>query len=247
MEARERASAGPAPTRGFGPQAQGKDAQTVRSMFDRIAPTYDRLNHLLSAGIDRAWRVELARSLPDPCGRVLDLCAGTLDLAEAVANEHPGAEIVAADFSLEMLLRGRHKLPRVSLFVADAMALPFRDGSFDAVVCGFGVRNVADLEACFREVRRVLRPGGTFAILEFFRPRGALSRLFHRVYNQGVLPAVGAKLSGDDEAYQYLADSMERFHSLEEAAALMEACGYARVEGRNLVFGVASILKGVRA
>src|SRR5690606_3617293 len=103
-------------------------------------------------------------------------------------------------------------------------ALPFRDESFDAVVCGFGVRNVSNLEGCFTEVRRVLRPGGTFAILEFFRPRSSLTRFFHRVYNQGVLPAVGARISGDDEAYQYLADSMERFFSLEEAAERMEAC-----------------------
>lgn len=232
---------------GHGPGAQGKSAESVRSMFDRIAPTYDRLNHLLSGGVDRAWRVELARELPDPCGRVLDLCAGTLDLSAALLGEHPEAEVVAADFSVEMLERGRRKLPHVSLFAADALALPFRDESFDAVVCGFGVRNVSDLDACFREVRRILRPGGTFGVLEFFRPRGPLSRLFHRIYNQGVLPAVGAKVSGDDEAYQYLADSMERFFSLEEAAALMERCGYERVVGRDLVFGIASILKGVRA
>lgn len=231
----------------YGPGAQGRDAESVRSMFDRIAPTYDRLNHLLSAGIDRAWRVELARELPDPCGRVLDICAGTLDLSVAVLGEHPSAELVASDFSAEMLERGRHKLPHVPLHVADALALPFPDESFDAVVCGFGVRNVSNLGACFREARRVLRPGGTFAVLEFFRPRGPLTRFFHRVYNQGVLPAVGAKISGDDEAYQYLADSMERFFSLEEAAELMESSGYERVVGRDLVFGIASILKGVRA
>lgn len=231
----------------YGPKAQGRDPEAVRSMFDRIAPTYDRLNHLLSAGIDRAWRVELARGLPDPPGRVLDICAGTLDLSLAIRKEHPTAEIVASDFSAEMLERGRHKLPDVPLVVADALALPFENESFDVVVCGFGVRNVEDLAACFREVRRVLRPGGTFAILEFFRPRGPLTRFFHRVYNQGILPAVGARISGDGEAYQYLADSMERFFSLEEAAELMASCGYARVSGRHLVFGVASILEGVRA
>lgn len=235
------------PLEGHGPEVQGKSPESVRTMFDRIAPTYDRLNHLLSAGVDRAWRVELARELPDPCGRVLDLCAGTLDLSVAVRREHHRAEIVAADFSVEMLERGRHKLPDVSLFAADALALPFSDESFDAVVCGFGVRNVSDLDACFREVRRVLRPGGTFAVLEFFRPRGSLGRLFHRIYNQGVLPAVGATISGDDEAYQYLADSMERFFSLEEAVEKMKSCGYDRVIGRDLVFGIASILKGVRA
>lgn len=249
------AAPGGAPARGpaqgggpaYGPQAQGRDAQTVRSMFDKIAPTYDRLNHTLSAGIDKAWRVELARELPHGCSRVLDLCAGTLDLAVAVSKEHHQAEIVAADFSVEMLARGRHKLPRATVVAADALHLPFADQSFDAVVCGFGVRNVADLEACFREVRRVLRPGGMFAVLEFFRAEKALTRLFHRVYNQGVLPSVGAMISGDRSAYQYLADSMERFLSLAEAQALMESCGYEDVRGRDLIFGVASILTGRRA
>lgn len=243
-QAHEQGSAGDG---AFGPQAQGQSAQTVRSMFDKIAPTYDRLNHVLSAGIDKAWRVELARGLPHGSERILDLCAGTLDLAVAVSKEHHQAEIVAADFSVEMLARGRHKLPSATVIGADALHLPFRDQSFDAVVCGFGVRNVADLEGCFREVRRVLRPGGVFAILEFFRAEKPLTRLFHRLYNQGVLPSVGAMISGDRSAYQYLADSMERFHSLEEARELMERCGYDGVEGRDLIFGIASILTGRRA
>lgn len=230
-----------------GPQAQGHSGASVRSMFDRIAPTYDELNHLLSAGVDRAWRTELARGLPDPVGTVLDLCAGTMDLSRAIRMEHPGAEIVAADFAVEMLRGGEGKVPGASACGADALALPFRDGSFDAVVCGFGVRNVADLGACFAEVARVLRPGGTFAVLEFFRPQRAVTRVFHSLYNRRVLPAVGAVVSGDRDAYRYLAESMERFHSLEEAGELMEARGFEKVRGRDLLFGVASILQGVKA
>lgn len=230
-----------------GPQVQGHDAGSVRSMFDRIAPTYDRLNHLLSAGIDKAWRTELARELPDPLDRVLDLCAGTLDLGVAVRKEHPQARVVAADFAVEMLQRGRHKLPEAALLGADALHLPFRDASFDAVVCGFGVRNVVDLGACFREARRVLKPGGTLAVLEFFRAEKALTRFFHKVYNRQVLPTVGAWLSSDDGAYRYLAESMERFHSLEEAKTLLADSGFEEVRGRDLIFGVASILRGVRA
>lgn len=230
-----------------GPQAQGHDGRTVRSMFDRIAPTYDTLNHLLSAGVDHFWRTVVAREVPDPSGRVLDLCAGTLDLGVAVHKEHPGAEIVCADFAVEMLRRGAHKLPKAALMGADALHLPFHDGVFDAAVCGFGVRNVADLGACMREVRRVLRPGGAFVILEFFRPERSLTRFFHHVYNRRVLPAVGAAISGDDKAYRYLADSMERFYSLAEAEELMRDCGYERVHGFDLFAGVASVLKGVRA
>ncbi|AKU89829.1 ubiquinone/menaquinone biosynthesis methyltransferase [Vulgatibacter incomptus] len=230
-----------------GPQAQGHDGASVRSMFDRIAPTYDKLNHLLSAGVDRAWRTELARELPDPCGRVLDLCAGTLDLGHAIWMEHPEAKVTAADFAVEMLRRGRNKLPDALLCGADALALPFKDESFDVAVCGFGVRNVSDLAACFREVRRVLKPGGTFAILEFFRPEKAITRAFHSLYNRRVLPTVGAAVSGDGDAYRYLAESMERFHSLAEAKELLASCGYRDVRGRDLLFGVASILSGARA
>lgn len=229
-----------------GPQAQGHDGSTVRSMFDRIAPTYDTLNHVLSAGVDHFWRTMVARELPDPCGRVLDLCAGTLDLAVAVQKEHPGAQIVASDFAVEMLRRGAHKMRDVALVGADALRLPFRDESFDAAVCGFGVRNVADLEGCFREVWRTLRPGGVFVVLEFFRPERAMTRFFHKVYNRQVLPTVGAAISGSREAYQYLADSMERFYSLEEAKGLMASCGYGDVRGQDLFFGVASWLRGTK-
>ncbi len=229
-----------------GPQAQGHDGTSVRSMFDRFAPTYYTLNHLLSAGVDNFWRTCVARELPDPLGRVLDLCAGTLDLGVAVHKEHPGAQVVCGDFAVEMLRRGAHKLPNAALTGADAMNLPFKDESFDAAVCGFGVRNVSDLAGCFREVRRVLKPGGVFVVLEFFRPERAMTKFFHNVYNRKVLPTVGAAISGDKHAYQYLADSMERFFSLEEAKALMGSCGYRDMKGQDLFFGVASILKGTR-
>ena len=229
-----------------GPQAQGHDGKSVRSMFDRIAPTYDTLNHLLSAGVDNFWRTHVARQLPDPLGRVLDLCAGTLDLGLAVHKEHPGAQIVCGDFAVEMLRRGAYKLPQAALTGADAMNLPFKDASFDAAVCGFGVRNVSDLAGCFREVRRVLKPGGVFVVLEFFRAERAVTKFFHNVYNRQVLPAVGAAISGDKSAYQYLADSMERFYSLDEAKELLGSCGYTNVSGEDLFCGVASVLKGTR-
>jgi ubiquinone/menaquinone biosynthesis methyltransferase len=230
-----------------GPQAQGHDGSSVRSMFDRIAPTYDTLNHLLSGGVDNYWRTTVARELPDPSGRILDLCAGTMDLGVAVQKEHPDAQVICADFAVEMLRRGAHKLPDAALAGADAMNLPFKDESFDAAVCGFGVRNVTDLAGCFREVRRVLKPGGVFVVLEFFRAERPMTRFFHNVYNRQVLPTVGAAISGDKGAYQYLADSMERFFSLDEAKDLLGSCGYVDVSGQDLFFGVASVLKGTRS
>lgn len=229
-----------------GPSVQGQDGRSVRSMFDRIAPTYDRLNHLLSAGIDRRWRALAAREIPADATRVLDLCAGTLDLSAAVLAARPGARVFAADFAVGMLRLGRSKHPQVSLAGADALHLPYAEGSFDAALCGFGVRNVENLPSCLTEVRRVLRPGGVFVILEFFRAERAVTRAFHHVYNRHVLPAVGAAISGDGSAYRYLAESMERFVNRSGMEALMGECGYADVRGRDLSLGVASIVRGAR-
>jgi ubiquinone/menaquinone biosynthesis methyltransferase len=229
-----------------GPAVQGQDGRSVRSMFDRIAPTYDRLNHLLSAGIDRRWRALAAREVPADARRVLDLCAGTLDLSAAVLAGRPGARVFAADFAVGMLRLGRSKHPQVSLAGADALHLPYAEGSFDAALCGFGVRNVENLAACLTEVRRVLRPGGVFVVLEFFRAERAVTRAFHRVYNRHVLPAVGAALSGDGSAYRYLAESMERFVTRPGMEALMVECGYGEVRGRDLSLGIASLVRGAR-
>lgn len=230
-----------------GPAAQGADGRSVRSMFDRIAPTYDRLNHLLSAGIDRRWRTLAARHVPEGARDVLDLCAGTLDLSAAVLAERPGARVVGVDFAVEMLRLGQAKLPGVSTAGADALALPFREASFDAALCGFGVRNVEDLPACLAELLRVLRPGGTLIVLEFFRAERAVTRAFHRIYNRHVLPAVGAAVSGDGTAYRYLAESMERFVTRAGMEELMAAAGFRRIAGQDLSLGVASIVHGERS
>jgi ubiquinone/menaquinone biosynthesis methyltransferase len=216
----------------------------ARGMFERIAPTYDLLNRVLSAGTDERWRRYALREMArGPAGPALDLCAGTMDLAARLERDRPRDRIVAVDFSRAMLERGRRKAPRTEVVVADAMALPFEGEAFAGVVCGFGVRNLSDLRRGLGEVRRVLRPGGVFVTLELFRPERLATRVFHAAYARGVLPTVGGLLSGDRVAYQYLARSMAGFLARSEYEELLGDCGFAGVRGTDLTLGVASVVR----
>ena len=226
---------------------EGEHAGAVRGMFDRIAGTYDLLNVALSAGRDRRGREKAVRALARFDGPVLDLCAGTLDLAALVSAARPKDRVVAADFSAAMLEAGRGKAPRVETVVADALALPFEDATFGAVVCGFGVRNLSDLGAGVREVRRVLKPGGGFVTLELFRPTRALGRAAHASYGRVVLPLVGGLVSGERRAYDYLARSMKGFASRAEYEALLAREGFARVSGEDLTLGLAGLVTAERS
>jgi ubiquinone/menaquinone biosynthesis methyltransferase len=220
-------------------------ARAARSMFDRIAPTYDTLNRVLSAGVDARWRARAIATLASaPPGPVLDLCAGTLDLSALVERARPNDRVVALDFSAVMLEAGRRKAPRTEVVVGDATALPFADREFAAVVCGFGMRNLGDPERGVREVSRVLRPGGLFVTLELFRPTRLATRAFHGAYARVLLPALGGLVSGDGEAYRYLVRSMERFYARSEYERLLADCGFERVEGQDLTLGIASIVRG---
>jgi len=219
--------------------------EAARGMFERIAPSYDSINHLMSAGIDRRWRDRTVAELASaPHGPVLDLCAGTMDLTALVARARPGQRVVALDFSPAMLEAGRSKVPSAEVVVGDATSLPFADGEFAAVVCGFGMRNLGDPARGVREARRVLRPGGVFVTLELFRPSRLATRAFHRAYARLVLPTVGGLLSGDRGAYRYLAKSMAGFLSREEYEATLRTAGFALVRGVDLTLGVASIVTG---
>jgi 4-hydroxy-3-polyprenylbenzoate decarboxylase len=220
-----------------------------REMFDRIAPTYDRMNRLMSLGIDRRWRsraLDMLREALD--GReapaVLDLCAGTLDLAARLEETFPSARIVACDASPKMLELGRPKVRGVECVVGDALALPFPDASFDAVVCGFGMRNLADLERGLAQVRRVLRPGGLFVTLELFRPSTVASRFMHGAGFRFALPALGAAVARDRDAYAYLAESMNGFVAREEYERLLADAGFTDVDGVDLTLGVAALVRG---
>jgi ubiquinone/menaquinone biosynthesis methyltransferase len=215
----------------------------ARRMFDRIAPTYDLLNRLMSAGADRRWRdravAEVERSPPGP---VLDLCAGTMDLTALIVRARPADRVVAADFAPAMLDVGRRKVPSAEVVVADATALPFADASFAAVVCGFGMRNLADPAAGACEARRVLRPGGRFVTLELFRPARAATRAFHTAYARWALPLLGGWLSGDRSAYEYLARSMTGFLTRWQYERILEGAGFSPVRGVDLTLGIASIV-----
>jgi ubiquinone/menaquinone biosynthesis methyltransferase len=231
------------------PALAGDHALGVREMFDRISPTYDLLNRLLSCGIDRRWRDRtlelLAAALPD--GPLLDSCAGTLDLAAAMQRRWPERPLLALDFAREMLLTGRPKLGRGGLpLVCDAMQLPFADGTFAGMTCGFGMRNLAAPVQGVAEAFRVLKPGGVFVVLELFRPTRLRTRIFHALYGRGLLPLMGRLVSGDGEAYGYLSRSMRGFMTREQMQDALCGAGFRQVRGVDLTLGVASIVRGIK-
>jgi ubiquinone/menaquinone biosynthesis methyltransferase len=218
-------------------------AAGVRDMFDRIAPTYDTLNRLLSAGIDVRWRKQAIETLAArPEGAILDSCAGTMDLTAMIAKRWPNERVVAGDFAAQMLDAGKQKAPNAERVVADAMAMPFDDASFAAMICGFGMRNLADTRRGVREARRVLKKGGVFTTLEFFRPTSVATKVFHGVYGNVVLPTVGGLISGDRSAYAYLNQSMKHFVTRAQYEELCRAEGFRVTSAEDLTLGIASLV-----
>ena len=236
----ERAAAGGAEKRAY-----------VQRIFSEIAPRYDLLNHVLSLNIDTAWRRAALRALAwerQPRGTYLDLCAGTLDVGAQLTRQRGfGGFVAGADFAEPMLRAGVGKAPATALapVTADALALPVRDGALAGAIVAFGIRNVADLDACLREVRRVLAPGARFVILEFSTPRSAIVRGAYHLYFHHVLPLVGRLVSGHRTAYTYLPKSVAHFPVQEALAARMTAAGFADVTWRSLTLGIAAIHVGV--
>jgi demethylmenaquinone methyltransferase/2-methoxy-6-polyprenyl-1,4-benzoquinol methylase len=220
--------------------------RSVRAMFDAIAPRYDLLNAVLSLGVDRGWRRQAVRAaLAKAPGRVLDVATGTADLALALKTARPAAEVVGVDFAEAMLRVGRAKAARrglpVELLAGDGTALPYPDGTFDALTIAYGLRNFADVDAGLREFRRVLRPGGRLVVLEFPPPpRGPFGRLF-RLYFTRVLPWIGARISGHAGAYRYLPASVMAFPTPERLARQILEAGFDDVVWTPQTGGVSAL------
>lgn len=213
-------------------RVSGKDADQIKGMFASIAHRYDVLNHFLSCRRDRYWRkVALARLSPLLSGdaRILDLCTGTADLALEMASR---GRVVGCDFCHPMLVLGTRKLqmehpqPSIHLVEGDALQLPFRPGSFDAVTIAFGLRNLADYTAGLREMFEMLRPGGALAVLEFAQPRMLIFRQAYHFYFTRILPRLGRYFSGDREAYHYLPRSVREFPDPESLNRMIEGVGF---------------------
>jgi len=253
------------PAKGTRPEdAQGEQdaSRKVREMFTEIAPRYDFLNHLLSFEQDRVWRARTARRLRPILlrrdARVLDLCCGTGDLAFALARSG-SAQVIGADFSHAMLVRANTKSRAsarntkastgapLAFCEADALRLPFADSSFDLVTTAFGFRNLANYESGLREIQRVLRPGGTLAILEFTEPPPGLAGDLYRWYCRTVLPKIGGMLSGNRNAYKYLPASVARFFRPEELMSLMNKAGFELVSYQLWTLGSVALHTGVRS
>ena len=224
----------------------------VKQIFSEIAPRYDLLNHLLSLNIDRRWRRQAIGELAverDKSGNYLDLCAGTLDVAQQVSML-PGfvGAVIGADFAEPMLRAGAAKVNgrKVVPVTADALQLPLPSGKLAGAIVAFGIRNVAGLDAALREAFRVLAPGARFVILEFSTPRMPLLRLVYRLYFEHLLPLIGGIVSGHSTAYRYLPRSVANFPVEEELAARMQHAGFAKVRWSSLSFGIAAIHVGER-
>lgn len=233
--------------------APERKAAAVRGMFGAIAPRYDLLNHLLSLNMDRRWRRQavdrlLAGVTAD--GTYLDSCAGTLDLAVELAGRHAfGGRVIACDFSLPMLRSGADKIQALSAnaVCGDALQLPLRDASVDGATVGFGIRNLASLEAGLAEFARVIRPGGRLVVLEFTTPRSAPFRAAYLLYFRRILPWIGRRISGHGSAYDYLPASVLEFPGPDTLARLMEAAGFRDVRWRTLTGGIVALHEGVRS
>jgi demethylmenaquinone methyltransferase/2-methoxy-6-polyprenyl-1,4-benzoquinol methylase len=222
-------------------------AAYVQEMFTRIARRYDLMNRLMTAGQDVRWRKEVIHrtGLP-PQGRILDLGAGTGDLAREALRQYPESQPVAADFTLAMMQVGKQR-PRDAAAhspvwsAADALHLPFEDQSFEAVVSGFLMRNVADVRQALQEQQRVLQPGGRIVILDTTRPTRNLLTPFINIHLKFIIPTLGRLLTGQVDAYNYLPDSTQSFLTAEQLAARLQEMGFTQVGFRRLMFGTIAI------
>jgi demethylmenaquinone methyltransferase/2-methoxy-6-polyprenyl-1,4-benzoquinol methylase len=231
--------------------AANEHAGRVREMFSGIAKRYDLLNHLLSGNVDKRWRrivaIRVREKLSSSNSRILDVACGTGDLSLTLF-ETTGARVVGADFCRPMLEIAAGKTSdQLPLIEGDALALPFRDGTFEVVTIAFGLRNLASVEGGLAELRRVLKPGGWVAVLEFSRPANAILRPLFGLYFTKVLPLMGGLISGSRRAYSYLPASVQKFPDQQQLSLLMQRAGFDQVQFENLTGGIAALHMGRRA
>ncbi len=226
----------------------------VRTMFDAIAPRYDLLNSVLSARLHHQWRrVAVDQAALSPGDAALDVCTGTGDLAFELARRvGRTGSVVGSDFSAPMLHLAEKKRHNgsdrsgVRFTLADTMALPFPDNTYDAVTVGFGIRNVSDIRQGLREMVRVLRPGGRAVILEFSQPQNPLFARLYRWYSFTLLPFFGGLVSGRRSAYEYLPSSVAAFHSRQEIVTMLNEAGLTEVRIKELAFGAVVVHAGTK-
>ncbi len=228
-------------------------AQWVRGMFGRIAPRYDLLNHLLSFNLDKRWRARMvarvAEVLDRPDTQVLDLCCGTGDVVLAL-EARSGRPMLASDFCHPMLVEASRKISarglRAPVFEADALTLPLADASLDLITVAFGFRNLANYRSGLEEMLRVLKPGGTAAILEFSQPPNAAFRALYGFFSTRVLPRIGGMISGSPEAYSYLPESIRKFPGAEQLAEEMRRAGFQSVAFERMTGGAVALHIGLK-
>lgn len=219
--------------------------------FDKIASTYDRLNHLMTCGIDRCWRRKAVRALVDPaCSQqILDVATGTGDVALSILNyAHPESSLTGIDLSEQMLAIARKKLQgrHCQLMQADAEHLPFADNTFDCVSVAFGVRNFAHLEKGLEEMCRVLKPGGKLVVLELSYPDNKFLLALYKIYTLYIIPLLGQLISGDKPAYRYLAQSILRFPKADKFVPMLQSCGFAQARHSAFTFGTCRMYEAVK-
>ncbi|WP_280122131.1 bifunctional demethylmenaquinone methyltransferase/2-methoxy-6-polyprenyl-1,4-benzoquinol methylase UbiE [Duncaniella muricolitica] len=230
----------------------GDKTRQVREMFDSIAPAYDFMNRAMTMGIDRLWRYKAVRLLRD-CQHddILDIATGTGDLAIKLARELDPIAVTGVDLSEGMIEIGRAKVAKeglqevVTLGIGDCLLLPFTDASFDVVTCAYGVRNFADLLAGYREMHRVLRPGGRAVILELSTPTSPMVRPLYNFYTRHVIPTVGRLVSKDVRAYSYLPESIAAVPQGDAMTAIMLEAGFSQARAIPLTMGVCTIYEAV--
>lgn len=230
------------------PYGEGSKQEQIRRMFDKIAPSYDRLNHALSLGIDRRWR----RTAVDALGihqpqQILDIATGTGDFALLLAKRIKPQHIVGADISEGMMAVGREKVKEeglqnvISFQYEDCMQLSFPDGSFDAVTSSYGVRNFQNLDKGLQEMQRVLRPGGHLLIVELTPPPSFPMKQLFWLFAHVVMPLLGRLISHDDSAYTYLPASMQAFPQPEQMEGILRKAGFTEVQWRRFTFGISTM------